>query len=108
MANTSGHSKKLTMNAVFFISYCCGNIIGPQLFRANDAPDYARGYIGLLACILVAMLAIAAYGFICARENARRDAVQAADLGTSDSERADIEAFSDMTEKEKPAFRYVY
>jgi hypothetical protein len=38
--------------------------------------------------------------------NARRDAAQAADFETS--ERAEIEAFSDMTEKEKPAFRYVY
>jgi ACS family allantoate permease-like MFS transporter len=102
MANTSGHSKKLTMNAVFFISYCCG----PQLFQANDAPDYAHGYIGLLACIVVAMLAIAAYGFVCARENARRDKVQAANSETN--ERAKVEAFSDMTEKEKPAFRYVY
>ena len=106
MANTSGHSKKLTMNAVFFISYCCGNIIGPQLFQSSDAPDYVHGYIGLLACIVVAMLAIAAYGFVCARENARRDEAQAVDFDTS--ERAETEAFSDMTEKEKPAFRYVY
>jgi ACS family allantoate permease-like MFS transporter len=106
MANTSGHSKKLTMNAVFFVSYCCGNIIGPQLFQANDAPDYAHGYIGLLACIVVAMLAIAAYGFVCARENARRNAAEAADSETSEG--AEVEAFSDMTEKEKPAFRYVY
>jgi ACS family allantoate permease-like MFS transporter len=94
------------MNAVFFVSYCCGNIIGPQLFQANDAPDYAHGYVGLLACIVVAMLAIAAYGFVCARENARRAATEAADSETS--ERAEVEAFSDMTEKEKPAFRYVY
>lgn len=76
------------------------------MFQASDAPDYAHGYIGLLACIVVAMLAIAAYGFVCARENARRDEAQAVDFDTS--ERAETEAFSDMTEKEKPAFRYVY
>ena len=28
MANVSGHSKKVTMNAIFFLSYCLGNIIG--------------------------------------------------------------------------------
>src|SRR5690348_9062515 len=28
MANTSGHSKKVTMNALFFGSYALGNIIG--------------------------------------------------------------------------------
>ncbi|KAJ5223579.1 Major facilitator superfamily domain general substrate transporter [Penicillium chermesinum] len=46
MANTSGHSKKLTMNAIFFICYCIGNIIGPQCFRSNDArltPRDTRG-----------------------------------------------------------------
>jgi len=106
MANTSGHSKKLTMNAVFFISYCCGNIIGPQLFRASDAPDYAHGYIGLLACIVVAILAILAYGFVCARENAKKDAEQAANFVSS--VQVEVEAFSDKTEKEKPGFRYVY
>jgi hypothetical protein len=28
LANTSGHSKKVTMNAVFFVAYCLGNILG--------------------------------------------------------------------------------
>lgn len=28
MANTSGHTKKVTMNALFFISYSIGNLIG--------------------------------------------------------------------------------
>lgn len=106
MANTSGHSKKLTMNAIFFISYCCGNIIGPQLFQTNDAPNYSHGYIGLLICIVVAILAILAYGFVCARENRRRDSLQASNM--EQIEQAEAEAFSDLTEKEKPAFRYVY
>lgn len=109
MANTSGHSKKLTMNAVFFISYCVGNIIGPQLFQTEDAPDYHNGYVGLLICIVIASLAISGYGFVCARENARRDAAQLThpDQGAN-SERAEVEAFTDLTEKEKPSFRYVY
>jgi ACS family allantoate permease-like MFS transporter len=106
MANTSGHSKKLTMNAVFFISYCCGNIIGPQLFQAKDAPNYSNGYVGLLVCIVIAIVAISAYGFVCARENARRDAAQ--DISHERSDQVEVEAFSDLTEKEKPAFRYVY
>ncbi|KAJ5746194.1 Major facilitator superfamily domain general substrate transporter [Penicillium odoratum] len=58
MANTSGHSKKLTMNAIFFLAYCIGNTIGPQAFRSDDAPTYSRGYEGLLACIVVAIAAI--------------------------------------------------
>lgn len=103
MANSSGHSKKLTINAVFFLSYCVGNLIGPQTFQSSDAPDYSHGYKGLLACIVVAMAAILAYGYLCHRENKRRDA-----MGAADSDDGDSGAFSDLTDKEKPSFRYVY
>ena len=33
MANTSGHTKKVTMNAILFFSYCLGNIIAPQVWH---------------------------------------------------------------------------
>lgn len=101
MVNTSGHSKKVTMNALFFMAYCTGNIIGPQVFRANDAPDYTHGYAGLLACLVVAMAAILAYGVMCALENKRRDSAG----GKADGS---VEAFSDRTDKEKKDFRYIY
>jgi MFS transporter, ACS family, allantoate permease len=40
MGNTSGHSKKVAMNAIFFTAYCIGNIIGPQVFRRSDPPTH--------------------------------------------------------------------
>ncbi|OJD40372.1 allantoate permease [Diplodia corticola] len=101
MVNTSGHSKKVTMNAVYFLAYCTGNIIGPQVFRANDAPDYTHGYVGLLACLIVAMVAILAYGALCAIENKRRD-------GAVGEGAVLMDAFSDRTDKEKKDFRYTY
>ncbi|KAK4504506.1 hypothetical protein PRZ48_005422 [Zasmidium cellare] len=103
MANSSGHSKKLTVNAVFFLSYCIGNIIGPQLFQADDAPDYSHGYAGMLGCIVVAIVSILGYGFLCFLENRRRDHVYGKDRGEQAAE-----AFSDLTDKEKVGFRYVY
>lgn len=106
MANTSGHSKKVTMNAVFFLAYCLGNILGPQCFRASDAPDYSRGYAGLLACVVIAQASIACYGYLCYRENKKRDregsVAQTGDEGEADG------AFSDKTDKEKREFRYTY
>lgn len=36
----AGFTKKATVNAVFFIGYCAGNIGGPQLFVANEAPTH--------------------------------------------------------------------
>jgi hypothetical protein len=104
MANTSGHSKKLTMNAIFFLAYCIGNIIGPQVFRANDAPTYSHGYEGLLACLVVAIAAIASYGFLCRWDNIRRDKV----CPQSNEEPSEAAAFSDLTDQEKRSFRYTY
>lgn len=105
MANTSGHSKKLTMNAIFFLCYCIGNIIGPQCFRSNDAPSYSKGYEGLLACLVVAIAAIVAYGFLCRWENKKRDKLHGSQTNADASEAT---AFSDLTDKEKPSFRYTY
>jgi MFS family permease len=105
MANTSGHSKKLTMNAIFFLAYCIGNIIGPQVFRAGDAPSYSRGYEGLLACLVVAMASIIVYGVLCRWENHRRDQEGGPQVDAEPSEEA---AFSDLTDLEKRAFRYTY
>ncbi|KAJ5790991.1 uncharacterized protein N7518_008002 [Penicillium psychrosexuale] len=102
MANTSGHSKKLTMNAIFFLAYCIGNIIGPQCFRSDDAPSYSRGYEGLLACLVVAIVAIISYGVLCRWENYRRDKEAESNVEISEA------AFSDLTDKEKRSFRYTY
>ena len=103
MANTSGHSKKLTMNAIFFLAYCVGNIIGPQVFRSENAPSYSHGYEGLLGCLAVAIASILAYGLLCRWENSRRD-----NEGQSDVVPSEEAAFSDLTDKEKRAFRYTY
>lgn len=48
-------------------------IIGPQVFRDNDAPKYSHGYSGLLACLCVAIASVLAYGYLCFRENQKRD-----------------------------------
>ncbi|KAB2576450.1 putative transporter [Lasiodiplodia theobromae] len=141
LANTSGHSKKVATNALVFVAYCVGNIVGPQLFRdvhadtASDDDDdgdhgrryAARGYAGLLVCLVVAMAAILAYGALCAVENRRRDrhggvvVVSAAHHGEGsddDGQRRDDDepqlaeggegAFSDKTDREKKDFRYTY
>lgn len=122
MANTSGHSKKLTLNAIYFTAYCVGNIIGPQLFRASDAPSYSNGYIGLLVCIVISMASISLYGIICYSENKQRDrkhgrpydndeeTEEATATATACDETVAVveSAFSDLTDKEKPSFRYTY
>lgn len=43
-SNVGGFTKKATVGAVFFILYCVGNIIGPQLFFEDEAPKYQVSY----------------------------------------------------------------
>lgn len=108
MANISGHTKKVTMNAIYFLSYCLGNILGPQVFRENDAPNYTRGYTALLICLIISSVSIALYGVLCKLENRRRDnlhgTVDAAFVADSNP----ALALSDKTDKEKVEFRYTY
>ena len=114
------------MNALWFIAYSLGNILGkllvgpcnmykgrytnsfsppgPQAFTSRDAPAYTGGFIGLLVSIGVATASISAYGILCKRENMSRDR---SGLG-ADSQGDQNEAFTDMTDKEKPSFRYTY
>lgn len=39
-ANIGGITKRATVSAIYFIMYCVGNIIGPQLFFESRAPRY--------------------------------------------------------------------
>ncbi len=39
-SNCGGFTKKATVNAMFFVAYCTGNIIGPQFFYTREAPKY--------------------------------------------------------------------
>lgn len=105
LANSSGHSKKITLNAIWFTAYCLGNILGPQVFRASDAPNYTNGYAGLLGCVAVAIVAISGYGFLCWRENKKRDREG---HGLTIESQAPENAFSDKTDQEKKEFRYTF
>lgn len=39
-SNVAGFTKKSTVSAILFISYCLGNIAGPQFYLARQAPQY--------------------------------------------------------------------
>ncbi|KAF4819910.1 putative transporter [Colletotrichum tropicale] len=73
MANTSGHTKKVTVNAMVFLAYCVANIIAPQTFRASEAPHYATGYNSILGFESSAVALMAVYYVGIKYENRRRD-----------------------------------
>ncbi|KAG5984062.1 hypothetical protein E4U55_006197 [Claviceps digitariae] len=55
-ANFRGVTKKMTMTAMQFIAYCTGNIVGPQLFRQQEAPTYESAFKGIMICYALVMV----------------------------------------------------
>ena len=74
-ANTAGHTKKVTVNALIFIAYCVSNIIAPQFFKSSQAPLYPLGMGAILASYVLSMITMALYAAYCWNENRRRDAI---------------------------------
>ncbi|KAJ5370801.1 uncharacterized protein N7496_006893 [Penicillium cataractarum] len=42
-SNTGGFTKRATVSALLFVSYCVGNIIGPQIFFSWQAGNFKAG-----------------------------------------------------------------
>jgi MFS transporter, ACS family, DAL5 transporter family protein len=60
-SNVAGYTKKTTVSALYLIGYCffpivsrltlgIGNLIGPQVFQPEDAPEYRPAEITILIC----------------------------------------------------------
>ncbi|PSS29765.1 hypothetical protein PHLCEN_2v2913 [Hermanssonia centrifuga] len=47
-SNTSGHTKKVTVNAMTLAAFALGNMIGAETFLPQDAPNYIPGKVTLL------------------------------------------------------------
>lgn len=52
-SNTSGHTKKSTINALTMVTFALGNIIGTEIFPPKDAPDYIPGKIAVMTLIVI-------------------------------------------------------
>lgn len=106
-SNVAGHTKKLSVNAIYLVGYCVGNLIGPQTFRALDAPSYNPAKITIVACYLVSLFLLGWFYFSYWNDNRKRDARQAEreKLGMTEPVMENLE-FADLTDKENPNFRY--
>lgn len=101
-SNSAGHSKKVFMAAVNMIGYCVGNLVGPQTFRASEAPNYQGAKVAFVVCYCVALGILVLILFINVRENRRRDA-----LNEKLPDTATNAEFADLTDFQNPEFRYV-
>ncbi|KAF2461991.1 major facilitator superfamily domain-containing protein [Lineolata rhizophorae] len=104
MENTAGATKKSVMAATIFVAYCVGNIIGPQMVRSESVSDhYPELWLGIICCYIITILASVALYYVMWAENRRRDRA----MPVIDEEERDKLAFSDLTDKQNPYFRYV-
>ncbi|KAL7412641.1 major facilitator superfamily domain-containing protein [Mrakia frigida] len=107
-SNVAGRTKKTICSSITFIAYCAGNMIGAQVFRAKDAPQYLTG---LLVCSIsygVQFFVIVGWRLWYVRQNRIR-AEAAAAAGLSDEERENLGrelGELDTTDTKNPHFRY--
>ncbi|KAI9747657.1 MAG: hypothetical protein M4579_007421 [Chaenotheca gracillima] len=99
-ANYAGHTKKVTMNAVLLMSFCLGNIIGPETFQDGDAPEYIPAKIAIVVTSAVAVVLTLILRFMYQMENKKRDRLMSGAGHTEDVE------FLDLTDRQNPEFRY--
>lgn len=71
-SNFRGVTKKMTITAMQFIAYCTGNIVGPQLFRHQEAPTYESAFQAIMICYALAMVLSLVLRFYLQWMNARR------------------------------------
>lgn len=103
-SDAAGHTKKVTVSATFLVSYCIGNVIGPQTFRASDAPQYQPARVTMVACMAIATADLFLLLLVNLRENKRRDKFQAENPSSKIA--PDNVEFLDLTDFENKNFRY--
>lgn len=87
------------MYAWFYVAWAVGNIIGPQTFREDQAPEYTGGTVAMIVCYVVAMIAIGLYGLICHISNKQRAEAIASHVAADHD-------WLDLTDKDNEGFRY--
>ncbi|KAJ5844525.1 uncharacterized protein N7525_002266 [Penicillium rubens] len=110
-SNVGGFTKKATVSAIYFIMYCTGNIIGPQLFFEKEAPKYQSGFLAIIICLVVCVVDGFILLYYLRWTNSRRDKQQGAGTVSEVEEKHDIAPQTqllDTTDLKNKGFRYVF
>lgn len=102
-ANTAGYTKRNVSFAWYYIGYSVGNIIGPQTFRSDQAPQYTGGTVAMLVCYVTAMSLAGLYWFVATAQNKERgDGALLLEL----TDLVDV-ALTDRSDFELKTFKYI-
>ncbi|KAG8772675.1 hypothetical protein FRC12_002942 [Ceratobasidium sp. 428] len=97
--------------AAIFIGYNVGNIVAPYLIDTRTrAQHYPKAWISIIVVMVFSSVASLVLRAMYIIENRRRDGLREGSEGVQDEKRdaADEAAWSDLTDKKNPYFRYVY
>ncbi|KAK3311943.1 major facilitator superfamily domain-containing protein [Apodospora peruviana] len=73
VANMAGYTKRSIASSGIYIGYCLGNFVGPLVFKAEEAPRYASGFIIVVITSIVSGVLIIVYRLLCVWSNKKRD-----------------------------------
>ncbi|EPQ59297.1 MFS general substrate transporter [Gloeophyllum trabeum ATCC 11539] len=110
--NISGHTKKVTVNALTLVSFSIGNIIGTETFQAKDAPSYIPGKLSIMILLAIEFFLCFLMRWINVRENRKKrlglEELKRINEWSDEDMAKDRErhAFWDMTDKQNPYFTY--
>ncbi|MCJ1467521.1 hypothetical protein MMC07_006146 [Pseudocyphellaria aurata] len=101
--NVAGYTKKTTVAAIYFISYCAGNIIGPQTFRPKDAPRYVPAEVTIICCWGACIMDLLFIWWYYRQQNRKKMAFRS----QPEYHKLENHEWLDLTDKENPEFVYV-
>jgi hypothetical protein len=69
----TGYTKKSLTASWVFLGFCLGNIVGPLLFKEEDAPRYEPGWIAVVITSIITSVLALVYRYVSIWDNHRRD-----------------------------------
>ncbi|RDX44014.1 MFS general substrate transporter [Lentinus brumalis] len=111
--NVAGRTKQVVASSLVFIAWAVGNAVGPQVFRADDAPRYVKAFIAHMVVYAVQVAVLFFLRLYLMRLNVLKRRAAALRESTASGEDKDEHlahkhAFDDFTDRENPDFRYTY
>lgn len=105
-SNVAGTTKKQITGGVLFVGYCVGNIIGPQTFKASEAPRYHSAYVAMMIGYIVKLLMVLLLYAYMWSVNRKRDRAATGHEQSLEEKEAIERGMHDVTEIDNPGFRY--
>ena len=94
--NIAGRTKQVVASSFVFVAWAVGNAVGPQVFRADDAPRYVRAFVAHMVVYGVQVVVLFALrGYLMRLNVLKRRAAADADAARASGEpRVSFEAGS--------------